>query len=260
MHDMVTMRCLSLSVLAAILSVAQAQTSAVSTENPSAAKTVWSDLIAKVEPGVVAIVRQDSGGKTLTASGSLIHEAGFILTSERAIQGQPGYVQIKGLSPVPYRVVGRLPEKDIALIQAAVDRSLPVIPLGRSNDLAAGGSVLVAGNPGARGIAFSAGMIGAAAILASVPDPWATATYSQTKCDRYIQLDTPGNPGNAGGPLFDSGGLQIGVVTGKKLTEDNVNLAIPIDRVRRCFKSLVAPEERTAPGLAWTWTSWPPLQ
>jgi S1-C subfamily serine protease len=210
----------------------------------SGGRTQWSDLIRRIEPGVVAIIRQDSSGKTLTASGSIIHEAGFILTSERAIQGQPGYVLIKGLSPVPYRVVGRLPEKDIALIQAAVDRSLPVIALGRSNDMAAGQSILVAGNPGARGIAFSAGMIGAAAILANASDPWAAVTYSQTSCDRYVQFDTPGNPGNAGGPLFDSEGLQVGLVTGKKLTDDNVNLAIPIDRVRRGFRSLVAAGER----------------
>jgi S1-C subfamily serine protease len=230
---------LALCVLAAVLSVAGAQ------ESPSGAKPVWSDLIPKVEPGVVAIIRQDSNGKTLTASGSLIHEAGFILTSERAIQGPPGYVLIKGLPPVPYRVVGRLPEKDIALIQVAVDRSLPAIPLGRSSDLAAGGSILVAGNPGARGIAFSAGMIGSAAILVNAPDPWAAATYSETACDRYIQFDTPSNPGSAGGPLFDSDGSQVGLVTGKKLTEDSVNLAIPIDRVRRCFKGLVAAEERS---------------
>jgi S1-C subfamily serine protease len=238
------MRRLSICIAVVILTVARAQMPVVPVESASARKTPWVDLIRKVEPGVVAIVRQDAAGKVLTSSGSIIHEAGFVLTSDRAVQGQPGYAVIKGLAPMPYRVVGRLMEKDLALIQVAADRALPLIPLGRSLNLAAGEPILTAGNPGARGVVFSSGMIGSAGIVVSAPDPWAAATYSQTACDRYIQLDTPANPGNAGGPVLDANGLQIAVVTGKKLTEDNANLAVPVDRVRACFRTLASPEER----------------
>jgi len=60
--------------------------------------------------------------------------------------------------------------------------------------------------------------------------------------DRFIQFDAASNPGNSGGPLINAEGRQVGIVSNKANNEDNINFAIPIDRVRQQFAELVEPE------------------
>ena len=218
-------------------------------EGQSPRKTPWVELVRRVEPGVVAVVRQGQAGKAFIGSGSIIHEAGFILTSDSVVQGQPGHVLVKGLPPLPYRVVGRLPEKDLALIKINASQVLQAIPLGRSHDLMAGEPILAGGNPGARGIVFSSGIVSSPALLLDVPNALTSAGFSAEACDRYVQFDAASSPGLSGGPLLNAEGLQVAVVTGRTLTEDGVALAVPADRVRASFHALAAPEER---GDIWT--------
>lgn len=211
--------------------------------------TIWVDLIRQAEPAVAAIVRQDAGGKTQTGSGTIIHESGFILTSDSVVQGQAGYVLLEGQSPTPYEVLGRLPERDLALIRVRSDRALVALPLGRSHDLAAGEPILVGGNPGARGVTFSSGMVGSAAVAATTADALDASWLQSDALDRYIRFDAGPGADFIGGPILNTEGLLVGVVTRKGLTREDVHLATPIDRVRALFYDLVAPEER---GDFWT--------
>jgi S1-C subfamily serine protease len=227
----------------------QGQAEAASTAAESPRKTAWVDLIQKAEPAVVAIVRQDAGGKTLTGSGSVIHEAGFILTSDSVVQGQGGYVLLKGQSPLPYQVVGRLPEKDLTLIRVKADRTLTVIPLGRSHDLLAGEPILVGGNPGARGVTFSSGIVGSTAVAANTRDALDMSLFPSDAMDRYIRFDARADADFVGGPMLNAEGLLVGVVTGKGMAPEDTSLAIPVDRMRALFYDLAAPEER---GDFWT--------
>jgi len=229
-------------VLVPLFSQGRAETAPAEGQSPR--KTPSVDLVRRVEPGVVAVVRQGQAGKPFIGSGSIIHEAGFILTSDYVVQGQPGYVLVKGLAPLPYRVVGRLPDKDLALIKINASQVLQGIPLGRSHDLTAGEPILVGGNPGARGIVFSSGIVSSPALLLDVPNALTSSGFSAEACDRYIQFDAATSLGLSGGPLLNAEGWQIGVVTGRRLTEDGINLAVPADRVRACFRALAAPEER----------------
>jgi S1-C subfamily serine protease len=222
----------------------QGQALAASAEAESPRQTVWVDLIQKAEPAVVAIVRQDAGGKTLTCSGSVIHESGFILTSDSGVQGQPGFVLIKGQSPMPYQVVGRLPERDLALIRVKADRTLAVIPLGRSHDLRAGEPILVGGNPGAQGVTFSSGIVGSTAVAASTRDALDMSLLLSDTMDRYIRYDARAGADFDGGPLLNAEGLLVGVVTVKGSVQEDSHLAIPVDRIRAVFYDLAAPEER----------------
>jgi hypothetical protein len=68
--------------------------------------------------------------------------------------------------------------------------------------------------------------------------------FSNDTRDRFIQFDAASNGGNSGGPLLNILGEQIGVVARKKLDEENINFAIPIDRVRENLVELFAPEIR----------------
>jgi hypothetical protein len=62
--------------------------------------------------------------------------------------------------------------------------------------------------------------------------------------DKYIQFDAASNPGNSGGPLIDFENRLIGIVSGSFSQEQNVNYAIPIDRVRKSAMGLIEPEVR----------------
>ena len=62
--------------------------------------------------------------------------------------------------------------------------------------------------------------------------------------DRFIQFDAASNQGNSGGALINALGEQIGVVSNKSPGEENINFAIPIDRVRQNLVELFSPEIR----------------
>jgi S1-C subfamily serine protease len=223
--------------------VALASLALISSAAESPRETATVRLIRQLEPGVVAIFSQDGpeGGKS--GSGSVIHEDGFILTNDHVVRNAPGRVLLADGTVLPYRTVGRLPEKDLAVIQVRSPRPLPVIPLGRSHDVMSGEPVVAGGNPGGRGIVFSSGIVSSPRMMMDANALTMTEFKSDVR-DRFIQFDASSNPGNSGGPLVNAEGRQIGVVAAKIFREENINFAIPIDRVRSFFPELLAPEER----------------
>lgn len=208
--------------------------------SPRVTRTV--EIIRQIEAGVVAIFSQGSDQTLQSGSGSIIHPAGFILTNDHVVGDRPGVVLLKGRSPVRYQLVGRLPEKDLAVIRISVPEKLTSIPMGHSDDLMAGEPCLCSGNPGGRGIVFTSGMISSPAIMNNAPNALVMSHFASDVRDRFIQFDAASNPGNSGGPLINAEGRQIGVVCAMQLKEQNVSYAIPIDRVRQCAAELIAPE------------------
>jgi S1-C subfamily serine protease len=214
---------------------------AAAADSPRNTSTVR--LIREVQPGVVAIFSQQAGGNNDTGSGSVIHQDGFILTNDHVVRNRPGVVLLSDDTVLPYRIVGRLPEKDLALVQVTPKQPLKPIPLGRSADLMTGEPVVVGGNPGGQGIVFSSGIISSPAVMINAPSALVMTYFSGDVRDRFIQIDAAINPGNSGGPLINAEGRQIGVVSNKNPREENINFAIPVDRVRQHFAWMVAPEE-----------------
>ena len=109
--------------------------------SPRVTRTV--EIIRQIEEGVVAIFSQGSDQTLQSGSGSIIHPAGFILTNDHVVGDRPGVVLLKGRSPVRYQLVGRLPEKDLAVIRISVPEKLTAIPMGHSDALMAGEPCLV---------------------------------------------------------------------------------------------------------------------
>ena len=209
-------------------------------ESPRETSTVR--LIRQVHEGVVAVFSEGKGAANGT--GSVLHESGFILTSNHVVEDRLGKVLFADGTVRPYSLFGRLPEKDLAVITITPQQPCTRIPLGRSDDLMAGEPVLVVGNPGSRGVVYSSGIVSAPNILFSGPDALVMSAFKHDTRDRFIQFDATSNPGNSGGPLINAEGRQIGVVSKKQFKEENINYAIPVDRVRRFLPDLLAPEER----------------
>jgi S1-C subfamily serine protease len=200
-------------------------------------------LIQKVESAVVAVFHRGDNGAENHGSGTIIHEDGFILTNDHVVRDQPGLVLLADGTVTPYKTIGRLPEKDLALLKIAGQQPFVRVPLGRSHDVLAGEPVLAGGNPGGRGIVFTSGIVNSPAMMLDAPSAVAMSFFRGDVRDRFIQFDATVNPGNSGGPLVNAEGRQIGIVSAKNLKEQNINFAIPIDRVRRYFAEMAAVEE-----------------
>ena len=216
------------------------------------------ELIAKIQPAIVPIFSRSGDAGVVSGTGVVVHERGYILTADHVTRDREG-VAIFGLTRVAYQIVGRLPERDLALLKVELPKPIAAIPLGRSHDLRAGEPIVVGGNPGGRGVVFSQGTINAPSIDPTWPsllaktyfrddlmeDKLATAKAQSTGGrPEYIQFDAMSNKGNSGGPLLNLRGELIGIVVQKSLAEESINWAIPIDRIRLWFPYFIQPEER----------------
>ena len=200
-------------------------------------------LIQRVEPAVVSLfIASEDGRELRSGSGTLIHPAGFALTNHHVVTGDHGFAVLQS-NPVRFRVIARLPEKDLALIQLHDHRGdLPMLPLGRNSDLMNGESVAVVGNPGGRGIVVTSGIISAKSTIVNAANAlWASQHETKWR-DDFVQFDAASNRGNSGGALINMEGELIGIVSGFFRDEQNASFAIPIDRVRNLFAAMLEPE------------------
>ena len=98
--------------------------------------------------------------------------------------------------------------------------------------------------PGGRGIVYSSGIVSSPNFILNAPNALVMRSFGGGVRDRFIQFDAASNLGNSGGPLINALGEQIGVVSNKNPDEENINFAIPIDRVLENLNELFAPEVR----------------
>lgn len=201
-------------------------------------------VIADIEPAVVSLFVPVGGDRQGFGSGSgtIIHPAGYVLTNNHVLPGTEGFALIEG-KPMRFAVVGRLPEKDIAVVRLLDSRtSFPTIPLGHSHDVMKGESVVVAGNPGGRGVVFTSGIVSSNRLIISAPNALVMTQFPNSRRDVFLQFDAASNRGNSGGPLVNMEGELIGVVSALIPQEQNVGFAIPVDRVRELFERTLEPE------------------
>ena len=168
--------------------LAEAQTPA------SPRRTATVELAAKTEASVVAIYAQGDG-ETHSGSGSIISPHGYILTNDHVVRNRAGVVLFPDGVMRPFRVVGRAPEKDLAIIAVPVKEPLPALPMGRSHDVLTGEPILVAGNPGGRGIVFSSGIVSSPRMMLDAPNALIMAQFPNDARDRFIQFDAASNAG-----------------------------------------------------------------
>jgi S1-C subfamily serine protease len=207
-------------------------------------------VIHKSEPAIASLFVPVASGQLISGSGTIIHPDGYVLTNNHVVQHTEGLSLIGSdlpgeQRPVPFGVVGRLPEKDLAIVKLLAAGPYPTVPLGRSHDLLNGESVVVAGNPGGRGLVFTSGIVSSRKVLTGTPNALVMTNYANSRRDTVIQFDAASNGGNSGGPLINLEGDLIGVVSAKVLQEQNIGFAIPVDDVHNTIEQILDPEIRT---------------
>lgn len=189
-------------------------------------QTFDSARIAKqVGPAVVLIQGKTDTGEIL-GSGFILSSDGKIATNLHVIKDlkTAGVQLASGDKFDSFSVLAFDARKDIAIIKIP-GFDLPTAVLGNSNDIQIGEPVLAAGSPlGLQG-SVSTG------VVSSVRDDPAGEGF------KVIQTDATANPGNSGGPLVNSRGQVIGVVTFKLRGTENLNFAIPINYLRGLMES-----------------------
>ncbi|MGQ9857679.1 MAG: Do family serine endopeptidase [Thermodesulfobacteriota bacterium] len=169
--------------------------------------------------------------RTSLGSGVVVDPKGLILTNEHVIQGASSIrVTLSDQREFEAKVVGADPPSDLAVLRIQTKESLPVIPMGRSNDLMIGETVIAIGNPFGLSHTVTTGVI--SALNRSI------RTESRVYRD-FIQTDAAINPGNSGGPLLNIDGELIGINTAIYQKAQGVGFAIPIDRAKRIMRELI---------------------
>ena len=154
-------------------------------------------------------------------SGFIISPDGYILTNNHVVaDADEIIVRLSDRSEMKAKLVGTDPRSDVALLKIE-GKNLPVLKLGKSQDLKAGQWVVAIGSPFGFDHTVTQGII--SAIGRSLPNE----SYVP-----FIQTDVPINPGNSGGPLFNLAGEVVGI-NSQIYTRSGgfmgVSFAIPID-------------------------------
>jgi serine protease Do len=136
-------------------------------------------------------------------SGFLIDPSGYILTTAAVLEGaREVEVNFPGGDSLPARVVGKDPLCNLALLKVE-GAGLPHLPLGNPAPPLRGSWAIAIGNPFGLAVSPSWGIVSGLK-----RSGLGTAEYED-----LIQITAPINPGDSGGPLLNSRGEVIGVLT-----------------------------------------------
>ena len=178
------------------------------------------DLADRARPAVVHVrgttegpVDNDpstEGSRTSIGTGFLISKDGYLVTNEHVIRSVTDLrIRLYDGRELPACVVGADVPTDIALIKIDAGGPLPILPLGDSDAVRVGETVVAIGNPYGFNHSVTAGIVSAKERVvdrASLHEPGTEDLYSF-----FIQTDASINLGNSGGPLIDASGAVIGV-------------------------------------------------
>ena len=178
-----------------------------------------------------------SQGQQALGSGFVIDKAGHIVTNYHVVQGARSVsVSFSNNESMKARIVGSDPSTDVAVLQVDVhSQALTPLPLGNSDDVHVGDSVVAIGNPLGLDRTVTSGIVSALQRVIAAPG-------GQYSIDHVIQTDAALNHGNSGGPLLNADGEVIGVNSQiQSDTGSNVGLgfAIPIDTVKTVAAQIV---------------------
>jgi serine protease DegS len=169
-------------------------------------------------------------------SGVIVDSAGHIITNNHVIaNAETINVALADDRVTPATVVGRDPDTDLALLSIKL-KNLPVMPLGRSDEIQVGDVVLAIGDPLGLSQTVTHGIVSATG-----RQQLGVATF-----ENFIQTDAAINAGNSGGALINARGELIGINTAVlnksnsgNLSVEGIGFAIPVNLARGVMKDIL---------------------
>ena len=173
----------------------------------------------------------------VSGSGFIISEDGYIVTNFHVIeyavqQNSPITVMLHDGTKYTATIVGTEQANDIAVLKIEATGLTPAV-FGNSESLHVGDTVYAVGNPlGELEFSMSTGHVSALDRVITTED---------SESINMFQIDAAVNPGNSGGPVYNSLGQVVGVVTAKYSSSgvEGLGFAIPVNDVNKITDDLI---------------------
>ena len=215
-----------------------------SSDGAMSARDIYYDLACKQVVGIQTdITTTNIFGMTVSGSvsgsGFVISEDGYILTNYHVVEdAYTGGYEVKVMfydgSTYTAEIKGFDRNNDIAVLK--IDATgLDAAELGSSDSLFVGDTVYAVGNPlGELSYSMTSGMVSATDRLITTEEGTMT----------MFQIDAAVNEGNSGGPVYNTSGQVVGVVTAKSNEDgtEGLGFAIPIDDAVRIANDVISGE------------------
>jgi len=241
--------CVGRTIGAVLLALAAAAPGA-SAQQRSCSNTAAA-IYEQVSPGVVYVegtsinpYRVTDRVEHIVGSGFIINTEGVIVTNSHVALGRQALsVTLDNGTTVPARLVAADAIFDIAVLQIPKpsEGTLPTLTLGDSDGLRVGEDVLAIGNPLGLSQTLTHGIVSAVNRVLPV------TFFSQT--EPMIQIDSPINHGNSGGPLLNRCGEVIGMTTAVVANAQGIGLAIPVNLIKQVLPALARDRRLIRPWL-----------
>ena len=182
-------------------------------------------------PSSVAIFSNNGDGTGGSGSGFFLTSSGYVITNYHVVENSVSIIVVDSNDKdYSATLVNYDKELDVALLYVEGGLFTPVT-IGDSDSVELGETVVAIGCPYGEGFMFSPSN----GIISGVDRQLSGSSG-------MLQTNAPLNPGNSGGPLFDSMGRVIGIVTsklisvddadGEKITLEGMAFAIPINEAK----------------------------
>ncbi|MDD4102073.1 MAG: Do family serine endopeptidase [Kiritimatiellae bacterium] len=167
-------------------------------------------------------------------SGFIISKDGYILTNTHVV-GDVDKITVRLADGREFQAkrIGADNKTEVALIKIEADGDLPVLEIGKPDDLQIGEWVVAIGNPFGLKETLTVGVVSAKG----------RSNIGITDYENFIQTDAAINPGNSGGPLLNIDGEVVGINTAIYSRSGGymgIGFAVPIDMAMNIKSQLVA--------------------
>ncbi len=177
---------------------------------------------------------QASGSR---GSGFIIDPRGYVLTAQHVIdKAKEIEIRLADSHRLPAKVIAADSQIDIAILKISTERELPILYLGDSDAIRVGELAVLFGYPFGRESSMNLGVVSRAG-----------RSYPDSASFEFIQTDAGGYPGGSGGPLLNSKGDVIGMIT-MASERGNMGFATPVNVIKRIVPRLANGEK-----FVWGW-------
>jgi len=202
-------------------------------------------ITARVLPSVVSIttrrIERDQFNKPVPkarlGSGVIVDRQGHILTNNHVVEGFEEFkVTLSDGRTFRGALIGGDRFTDLAVLKIE-GTDLRALPLGDSDKLAIGETVIAIGSPLwiEGGPTVTVGVISGKGRSMEEPDD-----PDEPTLHNLLQTDAAINPGNSGGPLLNLKGEVVAINTAIMPSAHGIGFAIPINNARPILKALLA--------------------
>lgn len=190
--------------------------------------------LAVQDPKAKPNPNQNQGNR---GSGFIIDSQGYILTAHHVVdKAKDVEVRLADSQRLPARIIAADAQIDLAILKIEPEGKLPILSLGDSEKIRIGDLAVVFGYPFGRESSMNLGIISRTG-----------RTYAESASYDFIQTDAGGYSGGSGGPLLNTKGHVVGMIT-MASERGNMGFATPINVIKTVIPRLLNGEK-----FAWGW-------